>query len=329
MWNWFLRRQRTARARVGDTRTVLARAAVLLIVASVQTGPVFSQNDPLPGFRTAVDLVSLNVTVTDTHGGYVKDLDANDFSVFEDGIQQSVSLFMRESTPIALTILLDTSGSMSETLKAAQSAAIEFVRRLRPEDSAEIIGFDRSIHVLQGFTSDTPSLEQAIRKTTARGMTSLYSAIYLALKDLDHLRGAGDAERRRAMIVLSDGDDTASLLQYEDVLEAAKRSGSTIYTIIPPDPFPGASERNFNRGGFVMRQLAQTTGGRTFAPAEMSELDGVYAQISSELSHQYVLGYISNNRMADGHWRRLFVRVNRPNAVTRSRAGYFGPASSH
>src|SRR5262249_42795798 len=146
-----------------------------------------------------------------------------DFSVFEDGVKQEVTFFTRSNLPIALSLLVDTSASMETKLPTAQEAAIGFVRKLRTQDLAEVVDFDNRVNVLQTFTSNAPELEQAIRKTSAGGSTSLYNAIYIALKDLKKVVAKNvDEIRRQAIIVLSDGEDTSSLLPFEEVLDLAK-----------------------------------------------------------------------------------------------------------
>ena len=168
-----------------------------------------------PSFRIGVELVSLNVTVTDGAARYVTDLDPVDFNVFEDGVKQDVSFFNKTSLPIALAILLDTSASMETKLQTAQEAAIGFTRRLRPQDLAEVIDFDSRVTVLQNFTATAADLEAAIRKTSAGGSTSLYNAVYIALKDLKKVVAKNvDEIRRPAIVLLSDGEDTSSLLPF-------------------------------------------------------------------------------------------------------------------
>ncbi len=185
-----------------------------------------------PAFRTGVELVSLNVTVTDATSHYVTTLEQDDFSVFEDGAKQDVTFFNRTNLPIALALMLDTSASMDTKLATAQEAAIGFARRLRPQDLAEVIDFDSRVTILAPFSSEAGELEQAIRRTSAGGSTSLYNAIYVALKDLKKLTAKNVEEiRRRAIIVLSDGEDTSSLLPFEEVLDLAKRSETVIYSI--------------------------------------------------------------------------------------------------
>jgi len=280
-----------------------------------------------PAFKIGVDLVSLNVTVTDGTAHYVTDLDANEFNVFEDGAKQDVTFFNKTNLPVALALLLDTSASMETKLQTAQEAAIGFARRLRSQDLAEVVDFDSSVTVLQDFTNSAADLEQAIRKTSAGGSTSLYNAVYIALKDLKKVVAKKAEEiRRQAIVLLTDGEDTSSLLPFEEVLDLAKRSETAIYSIgLRASEGPSTGTKGFKEAEFVLRQLAQETGGRAFFPGQISDLSGVYSQISDELSSQYTLGYTPHNPRHDGSWRRIVVRVARPNLVARTKQGYFAP----
>ena len=279
-----------------------------------------------PSFRAGVDLVSLNVTATEG-SKYVTDLTQDDFAVFEDGVKQDVTFFNKSNLPIALAFLVDTSASMETKLQTAQEAAIGFAKKLRPQDLAEVIDFDSRVVVLQNFTNSLPELETAIRKTSAGGSTSLYNAIYIALKDLKKVVAKNSDEiRRQAIIVLSDGEDTSSLLPFEEVLDLAKRSETAIYSIgLRAGEGPATTTRGFKEAEFVLRQFSQETGGRPFFPNQLADLNNVYGQIADELSSQYTVGYTSRNPKRDGAWRRVVVRVNRPNTATRTKLGYFGP----
>jgi Ca-activated chloride channel family protein len=281
-----------------------------------------------PSFRAGVELVSLNVTVTEG-GHYLTDLEQDNFSVFEDGVKQDVTFFNRTHLPIALAMLLDTSASMDTKLPTAQEAAIGFARRLRNQDLAEVVDFDSRVVVLQAFTNSARDLEQAIRRTSAGGSTSLYNAVYIALKDLKKVVAKNVEEiRRQAIVVLSDGEDTSSLLPFEEVLDLAKRSEVAIYTIgLRENDSTSSGSKLFREAEFVLRQLSQETGGRAFFPNQVNDLTNVYGQISDELSSQYTVGYTSKNARRDGAWRRVVVRVNRPNTVARTKQGYFGPTS--
>ena len=267
--------------------------------------------------------MSLNVTVMEG-AKYVSDLEESDFEVYEDGARQSLILFSRVLQPIALAILLDTSASMNERLETAQEAAIGFARRMRTEDVIEVIDFDSQVRILQTFTNDVAALEKAIRGTDVNGSTSLYNAIYISLKELKKVRAAAAEEiRRQAIVVLSDGDDTSSLVPYEEVLDLAKRSETAIYAVgLRPT---GTHRTEFKEAEFVLKQLAQETGGRAYFVTSASELPKIYEQISEELANQYTLAYTSKNPMRNGTWRRIVVRLAKPGLTARTRQGYYGP----
>lgn len=275
-------------------------------------------------FRGGIDLVSLNVTVMDGTK-YVTGLDQEDFEVYEDGARQPITFFSRTPQPVALAILLDTSASMEEKLPTAQEAAVGFARRMKTGDEIEVIDFDSAVRVLQPFTSDMVALERAIRQTAVNGSTSLYNAVYISLKELKKARAQSAEEiRRQAVIVLSDGDDTSSLVEYDEVLDLAKRSETAIYSIGLRQGSEG--KREFKEAEFVLRQLSQETGGRAFFPSSVAELPKIYDQISEELSSQYTIAYTSRNALRNGAWRRIIVRVGRPGLAARTRQGYYGPS---
>lgn len=307
----------------------MARRPLLLLSMAVLASAVAlrAQEPPSqPSFRTGVDVVSLNVSVSDASTRFVTDLEQADFQVFEDGVQQELTLFNRSNLPVALSLLIDTSSSMEDRMQAAQDAAIGFVRKLRPTDLGEVIGFDSRAEVLQPFTGNAGELEQAIRKTVAGGSTSMNNALYISLKNLRKVPVQQENEiRRQAIVLLSDGEDTSSLVTFEDVLDLARRSETAIYTIgLMGEPMSGQS-KGFREATYALRQLATDTGGRAFFPGHIKTLASVYGQIYDELSSQYTIGYTSKNPRRDGAWRRIVVRVNRPNVTARTKLGYFGP----
>jgi Ca-activated chloride channel homolog len=296
--------------------------AVLALTGRVEHGSLFAQS-PRPAFRAGVDLVSLSVTVIDPAQRYVTDLTRDDFEVFENGSPQRLTFFARTDVPLAMALLLDTSASMEEALPAAQEAAIGFIRELGPADVATVIDFDSRVNIAQDFTSNAANLERAILRTSADGSTALYNAVYVALKELNRIRVQDDAPRRRAIILLSDGEDTASLVEFDEVLDLASRSDTAIYAIrlsAGADPRPRGRRPDAT---FILRQLTQQTGGRAFFPLRTAELADVYGDIRHELSSQYSLAYESNSPRADRRFRRITVRVNRAGATIRTRQGYY------
>src|SRR5207247_1411334 len=174
---------------------------------------VVDAQPPQVPFRVGIDLVSLNVTVTDGTAKYITDLSQEEFNVFEDGVKQDVTFFNKTNLPIALALLLDTSASMESKLPTAQEAAIGFAKKLRSQDLAEVVDFDSRVVVLQNFTNGLPELEQAIRKTSAGGSTSLYNAAYIALKDLKKVVAKGpEGIPRQAIVRTAAGADTPRLV---------------------------------------------------------------------------------------------------------------------
>jgi Ca-activated chloride channel homolog len=297
----------------------------MALAASAVTLATAAQDAPQV-FRSGIAAVSLNVTVVDSQQRFVTDLQQSEFSVLEDGAKQELTYFSKTNLPIALSLLIDTSASMEERLTIAQDAAVGFAQRVRPQDLAQVVDFDSRVQVTQGFTSDRSALEKAIRGATSGGSTSLYNAVYIALKELAKVKAtSSDDVRRQAIVVLSDGEDTTSLVSFEEVMDLAKRSETSIYTI-GLQPREQGALKGFREAEFVLRQFAQETGGRSFFVQKAEELTGVYGTIADELSSQYTMGYAPNNAKRDGSWRRLQVQVDRPNVSVRTKRGYYAPA---
>ena len=303
-----------------------ARRTLAIALAVAGLGLAVAAQEAPQVFRSGVAVVSLNVTVSDGQQRFITDLGQGDFTVFEDGAKQELIYFSKTHLPMALSLLIDTSASMEERLLVAQEAAVGFAQRVRPEDLAQVVDFDSRVQVAQAFTSDKAALEKAIRGTSSGGSTSLYNAVYIALKELAKVKAASvDDVRRQAIVVLSDGEDTTSLVSFEEVMELAKRSETVIYTIGLQPREPSAL-KGFREAEFVLRQFAQETGGRSFFVQKAEELTGVYGQISDELSSQYTMGYAPKNAKRDGAWRRLMVQVDRSNVTVRTKRGYYAPA---
>ena len=296
--------------------------AVATSVVLAATGLLAQQR-----IRSGVELVELNVTVTDPTGKYVPGLTQDDFDVYEDGAKQKLTFFSATQQPISLAILLDTSASMEERMGIAQEAAIGFTRQLHKDDQAEVIDFDSQVRVLSPFTGDGASLEKAIKTTTANGSTSLYNAVYIALKDLKKVKAANSSEiRRQAIVLLSDGDDTSSLIEFDQVLDLAKRSETVIYCIGLRQG--EIARREFKEAEFVLKQLSNETGGRAYFPTDAREHAKIYQSIWDELSSQYTMAYSSGNPKRDGAWRRVQVRLAKQGFTARTKLGYYGPTGS-
>jgi len=301
--------------------------ALLLGTAVVAIGGAAAAHAQGQRIRSGIELVSLNVTVTDGSGKYATDLTEPEFEVYEDGAKQNLTFFSKTQQPIALALLLDTSASMDERMGIAQEAAIGFAKQLHKDDQAEVIDFDSQVRILQAFTNDSGALEKAIRQTTANGSTSLYNALYIALKDLKKVKAETSSDiRRQAIVLLSDGDDTSSLIEFDQVLDLAKRSETVIYSIGLRQG--EIARREFKEAEFVLKQLSNETGGRAYFPTDARELQKIYQAIWDELSSQYAIAYSSSNPKRDGAWRRVQVRVVKPGLTARTKLGYYGPTGS-
>jgi Ca-activated chloride channel homolog len=315
------------------------RAAARTLACFVAAGAAassFAQAPPSPRpspsgltFGVGIDVINLNVLVTDGRNRYITDLAERDFAIFEDGIRQELSLFNHEDLPLSVVLLIDTSASMDEKLGAAQTAATRFVKTLKPErDLAQVVQFNERVTTLQDFTGEHALLESAIRRTSASGPTAMHNALYISLKELGRSRKAGEL-RRRAIVLLSDGEDTASLVKDEQVLELARASEVCIYAIsLRKDRGMERERLAFSQAEHILTALTRETGGQVFFPNSLSELDSVYERVAEELRSQYSIGYVSSNKRKDGHWRRIVVRTpTHDDLQIRHKLGYYAPAS--
>ena len=317
---------RDRRRRQRDVPAV-RRAFWLPVLLVVAMATLHAQRPGSPLFRGGTDLVVLQVSVLDAQHHFVSDLGIDDFAVYEEGERQSVVTFASADTPLDLMILLDTSSSMSLTLDLARRAAINLVRSLKPQDRASVVFFNDTVKVAQPLTGDVQRIEEAIRTASARGMTALYEAVYIANHELARAQESGEA-RRQAVVVLSDGEDTRSRIAFQDVLQQAHRAAVTVFAIMPSPPVPDWIRRTGmgQQVRFDMRRLAEVTGGRAFTPANAADLDSIYAEIAAELGQQYLLGYVPST--AGEGLRRVSVRVEtRAGLRVRTRSGYYAGTS--
>lgn len=274
------------------------------------------------------EVISVPVTVTDKNGRYIAGLKQQDFEVFDEGKPQSLTSFTVEESGVAAVLLLDVSGSMTSRLDEAKRAAIQFVRQLGPNDLVKIIQFDERVQVLSDFSNDKAQLEAAVNRAKVGGATAMHNAIYRALVDLKALKEherKGES-RHGAVIVLSDGDDTASSMKSDEILQSAGRIDVLVYAVNlarsngrPVTDSPSA---------IFLADLARQNGGRMLTP-EVSDLQREYKQLADELRHQYVLGYVPGETQSRSRYHTILVRVkNRKGVTLRYRLGYFATRAS-
>jgi Ca-activated chloride channel family protein len=273
-------------------------------------------------------MVPLTVTVADTRGKYIAGLRADDFTVFEDGVQQSLSFFACDEVPVDVALVVDTSSSMHDDLPLVQAAAIGLVRKLRPIDRGAVVEVKDAAGIPQPFTNDPGQVEAAIRRLSTSGSTALYDGLYVVLKEFERERRTSADVRRQALVLLSDGLDNKSHVSFDNVMDFARRADVSIYVIalrgdaalVPRSQLDGT----LLHAAYAMGTVARESGGRTFFPKSARELTGIYSAIAEEFVNQYQLGYVPTRPGGDGAFRRVMVRVApQTNALARTRSGYY------
>ena len=266
-----------------------------------------------------VTRVNMLFTVTDKRGRFVTDLNKNDFEVFESKKPQKIMEFTSETDlPLRLAILIDTSNSIRERFKFQQEAATNFINSvMREQDKAIVVSFDTAAELVADLTNDTSKLENAVRHLRPGGGTSLYDAIYFACKE-KLMQDRPLYKFRRAMVVLSDGEDNESRYSRDQALEMAQRADTVIYTI----------STNISHietdGDKVMRYFAQQTGGVAFFPFQAKDLNQSFENIANELRHQYNLFYRPEPLKNDGLYHDVQIKIKgRKDLVVRARKGYY------
>ncbi len=274
-----------------------------------------------PVFRAGVDLVHFGVTVVDRQGALVTDLGPEDFEVVEEGRPQRIAMFARgdaASAPLRLGLLFDTSGSMVDDIGMSRSAAIKFLNTMERAEDITLVDFDTEVRVARYGQADFPRLVERIRGRKPDGYTALYDALGV------YLDGAGGQDGQKVLVVYTDGGDTRSAMHFGDVLDLVRAADATIYAVgfLQHQSHAARMDQRLR-----LQQIVEATGGQAFFPASIKELDGAYAKIAEELAARYTLGYPSA-APADGAWRRVDIRVTRPDlkgAKVRTRKGYFAP----
>ena len=279
----------------------------ILVVAAFASGQ--GADDEV---RVDSSIVLLNAAIKNAEGRHVSGLKKDQFKVFEDGIEQGIEYFSAEETPFAAAILLDTSGSMEQRVSMARAAAVRFLDGLRADDAAAVYRFDSKIELVQPYSNNRDLAERAF-DLKAAGMTRMNDAIFEAAVDLSKR-----PEKRRAIIVLSDGQDTMSGRTMEKVLKAAMSADIVVYTI---DMSPvGDTKRSQNQG--ALKNLAEKSGGTFVSTPGGAAMREAFEKIVEELGVQYTIGYSPANSKKDGKWRAIELLVSRPNLFIRTRKGY-------
>lgn len=315
-----------------DLRRIMLLFALILFLSAPQTSlaqqkfkagafaPPGADKENDNRITISTELVSLTVTVTDKQGRYVTGLDRGDFAIYEDDVRQEISFFSDLDAPASVGVVFDVSSSMrGEKIIRARDALARFIRTSHPEDEYSLISFNGSARLLLDRTRDSEAMLAQFGHVNPQGNTALYDAVAFGLDAVADGRYA-----KRALIVVSDGEDNHSRSTFGQVKRKLQESGVTIYTILI-GPLPPRSN-----AGMIMDQLASSSGGKSFFPGDSEAMNEAFERIALELRHQYSIGYVSTNIARGGEWRRLKVTVappaGSPRLVVRSRKGYYAVA---
>lgn len=291
---------------------------------SSATNPDIPENSPAETIKLKVNEVNLIFTVTDKHGRFVKNLTQKDFEVLDDRkpAEQIRSFRSETNLPLRVGLLIDASNSIRDRFQFEQQAAIEFLNQIirAKTDQAFVLGFDTTAEVTQDFTNDTEKLGHGVRMLKPGGGTAMYDAIYYACRD-KLMKSQQDEAVRRAIILVSDGEDNQSRVTREEAIEMAQRAGVIVYAISTN------TSGLVLRGDKIMQHIADATGGRAFFPFKIEDVANAFSEIQEELRSQYALAYKPADFSADGRYRSIdVVAVNHKKLHVRSRKGYYAPS---
>jgi Ca-activated chloride channel homolog len=269
-----------------------------------------------------VNLVLVSATVTDPYNRLVTGLEKDHFQVYEDGVEQEISTFSSEDVPVSIGVIFDMSGSMSDKVNKARQSAVQFFKTANPQDEFFLVSFNERAELTSRFTSSVEDLQSRLMYTSAKGRTALLDAVYLGLAEMK-----GAHNKKKAMLIISDGGDNHSRYNVTDVRNFVKEADVQIYSMGLFENAPPTPEES--EGPSLLTELCDLTGGRLFRVQDLGELPDIATKIGMELRNQYVLGYKPSNKATDGRWRKIKVKVHPPRGLpplnVYSRTGYFGP----
>jgi len=304
--------------RMRKIATLIPMALACAVAVAQQAPP---QGQPETTLKVDVKLVNVYVTVTDAHGAPVAGLKKDNFALQEDGRQQTISVFDKESAlPLSIALAIDTSLSTRHDLPLEQASAKRFAHAiLRPVDALSVFGFNESVHQSTLYTSDLRRIEEGIDHVRLGAATALFDAVYLAAHSLDPRQG------RKVMVLITDGGDTISKVDYKEAVRAAEEAEAIVYSIIVV-PIESSAGRETG-GEHALIQLSEDTGGKYYYATSIAQLDDAFRKISDELRTQYLLAYYPSQRTSFSDFRRIQVSVAGVPASSdyrvRNRAGYY------
>jgi Ca-activated chloride channel family protein len=292
---------------------LLSSTAAVLIYAS-------PSNDRDQTISVDVDLVLVNAAVSDSKGRMVTGLQQDNFRIWEDKVEQKVEYFSSEDTPMSIGLIFDATGSMADKISTARDAAASFLRVGNPDDEYFLVTFSQRVTLVEPFTTDISRLQNHMLFTPAKGLTPLFDAVYLGLETMKTAKN-----KRKALLLITDGEDNHSRYSFADIKEFAKEQDVEVFVIGIVNP---SGELALGQSGrTTIENLAQTSDGEAFFPESVDQLEDICNKIGLELRNQYVLGYHSTNRAKDGRWRKIRLKMNPPKGISylsvHAKTGYY------
>jgi Ca-activated chloride channel family protein len=319
----------TKSARAAFALSVLLIASAASLVRAQQPAPAPpSQREQIPSgyaIQRDVNLVVLHASVVNTRGQFVPGLKQENFHVFEDKVEQKLSLFRQEDVAVSMGLVIDNSGSMRDKVAQVRTAALTFVKVSNPQDESFVVNFNDDFYLdtVHDFTSDLSELQDALDRIDSRGSTGLYDAL---IGSLDHLKKAH--KDKKVLLVISDGLDNASRRSLADAVREAQRSDAVIYAIgIFSDEDLKENRSQMRKARSALVDLTTATGGLAFFPDTADETEALCTQIAHDIRNQYTLGYSPTNTSQDAKFRSVLVTLDPPKGMgkltVRTRTGYF------
>jgi Ca-activated chloride channel homolog len=277
----------------------------------------------------SVDLVVMHTSVNDKNGRFVGGLKKENFTVFEDNIQQNITSFSQEDVPVSLGILIDLSGSMRNKIEQVNKAALAFIRASNSQDQVFLIGFNEQVELIQDYTSDIDEISDDLDNTIVAGGTALYDAIYLGVQ-----KAHTGIQPKKAIIVITDGEDRDSYYKLDEMVAKVQESDVQVYCVgflnaVPDKGLFGHWSKSVpEKAHDALQRISEETGAKAYFPQKLDEINRIVAEIAHELRNQYSISYLSSNTARDGAWRRVKISLDPASAANnrvRYRRGYFAP----
>ena len=307
-------------------------SALFVIVSGLLVGRAEGQSNPdpkaqsTPLFNVDTTLVLIPTTVTDLSNRYLLGLQKQDFHLFEDGVEQTITHFSGEDAPLSVGLVFDMSASMGDKLRTSREAALQFLKTMNPQDEAFLVEFSDRAELAARFTSQVEEIQNKLTSAKPGGLTAMLDAAEMALREMKNAKNP-----RKAIVIISDGGDNNSKYSARQIESLVREADVQIYAmgVFEPDIFLRLSKEEIS-GPHLLKEIAEQTGGRVFAASDTHDLPSVATRIGVELRNQYVLAYSPKNQDRDGKYRRVVVKVREPagifNLKIRWRLGYYAPS---